>query len=76
MTENTIDSTFASNIVGAYLQLVNPSTVLPAGWIWVVVSKQASGLPRTAGVFTEVFQALVVDLIVDSQRRRLPGRGS
>lgn len=33
-------------------------------------------IPRVEGLITEVISASLTDLIVDSQRRRLPGRGS
>jgi|SRR5688572_12924668 len=41
-----------------------------------VCSKFSLGLPRAAGILTPVTDAVIVDNVVDSQRRRLPGRGS
>jgi len=32
-------------------------------------------IPRTAGVVTPISNVIVVDRVLDSQRRRLPGRG-
>jgi hypothetical protein len=32
-------------------------------------------IPRTAGVTTNVITVVAADLVIDSQRRRLPGRG-
>lgn len=75
VNENTIDATFSANVVSAYNQLVAGNPSQPAGWVWVVVSRQFNGVPRTVGVFNEIFNVLVTDNIVDSQRRRLPGRG-
>lgn len=75
VTENTIDSGFVSNIRNDYLELVAGGGSAPAGWTWVVVSRFTGGLPRAAGVFNEIFSVVIVDNIVDSQRRRLPGRG-
>jgi hypothetical protein len=52
------------------------------GFEWVVVSRfsgvdpdTGDPIPREAGVATPVTHALVVDSTLDSQRRRLPGRG-
>jgi len=42
---------------------------------WVVVSRFHDNAPRTAGVVSFINAATVVDATVDSQRRRLPGRG-
>lgn len=42
---------------------------------WVVVSRYTSGLPRGEGVTEPIQVATVVDNVIDSQRRRLPGRG-
>lgn len=43
---------------------------------FVIASRYANGSPRTTGVATPVTQCEAVDLVVDSQRRRLPGRGN
>ena len=72
---NIIDGTFISDIVLAYTELVNPSSVLPAGWAWVVASKFSNNLPRVTGLTSEIFTVTVLDNVVDSMRRRLPGRG-
>lgn len=53
-----------------------------AGWTWVVVSRfsgvdgDGHPVPRSAGVTTPVTSVVVVDDNVDSQRRRLTGRGT
>jgi len=73
---NNIDPTFATSIVDAYALLLFGGGSLPAGWVWVIVSRQSAGVPRVVGTFQEVFSVLVTDLVVDSQRRRLPGRGN
>lgn len=72
---NLIDAGWAADIVAGYNALVFPTSVLPSGWIWVVVSRVSGGVERVEGVFHEVFSCLVGDLIVDSMRTRLPGRG-
>jgi hypothetical protein len=43
---------------------------------WVVVSRFEDNAPRTTGLTNAVIAATFVDLIIDSQRRRLPGRGT
>lgn len=70
---NVLDSTTASGFASGYNALV----VYPwtdTGWTYVVVSKYSGNAPRTAGVTTPVLSH-TVDLTIDSQRRRLPGRG-
>lgn len=73
---NYIDPAFATGIVDGYSELLFGGGALPAGWVWVIVSRFLNNEPRVAGIFTEVFSVLVTDLVVDSQRRRLPGRGN
>lgn len=43
---------------------------------WVVLSRFENGVPRVAGLAQTILSTGVADLTVDSQRRRLPGRGS
>lgn len=76
VTGNNIDADWAQSVVDAYALLLFGGGSLPAGWVWVIVSRFTLGAPRVSGVFNEVFSVLVSDLIVDSQRRRLPGRGN
>lgn len=45
------------------------------GCTWSVLSKRANGAFRTSGVLTPITSVGWYDLTVDSQRRRLPGRG-
>lgn len=45
------------------------------GYRLVVYSTELGGNPRVAGLATEVTSAYLRDNVVDSQRRRLPGRG-
>jgi hypothetical protein len=45
------------------------------GGTWVVYSQQNNGVPRVTGAFSPVSTVLFVNDVVDSQRRRLPGRG-
>lgn len=72
---NNIDAEWAQLVVDDYSQLIFPSAVLPDGWIWVVVSRFLNNEPRTEGTFQEIISVQISDLIVDSMRSRLPGRG-
>lgn len=84
VTLNTIDTGWLEGVVTAYSELLAPSTVLPGGWTWVVVSRFSGTeivdgkrvpIPRVAGVFHEVFDVYFTDNIVDSQKSRLPKHG-
>jgi len=46
------------------------------GFVWVVASRFADGDPRPLGQTRPITAYTFVDQTVDSQRRRLPGRGS
>lgn len=46
------------------------------GWQLVVLSRVSGGVPRPVASSATVTQILTVDDVVDSQRRRLPGRGA
>lgn len=72
---NVIDSAFINSVILVYEQLLPGGLSQPPGWSWSVVSLVTLGAPRVAGVFTEITSVTVTDNIVDSQRRRLPGRG-
>jgi|SRR5215216_734485 len=74
LNKNTLDSDFTDAIVSGYTDLITAANA--AGWVWVVCSFQANGAPRAAGLPTAVSSAMFVDQTVDSQRRRLPGRGA
>lgn len=74
---SSIATANANGILSAYnaLQSFVSANVLSESWQWVVVSKFSGGLPRASGVTTPITSAILVDYVVDSQRRRLPGRG-
>lgn len=69
---NAYDGTEAGQLTTAYDTLI---TTPPTGWEWVVVSRFTAGAPRVTGQTIPVTSAGVVDLYLDSQRRRLTGRG-
>lgn len=79
-TGNNITPGFVVSVIDAY------SLLLPAGGAvtsaeWVVASRFSGvdgdgvPIPRATGVTTPITSVVVVDNIIDSQRRRLPGRG-
>lgn len=71
---NAVISTYADDVLSGYAGLVGPDSLAP-GWTWCVVSRFLNGSPRTAGVVREIQAATLVNTYVDSQRRRLEGRG-
>lgn len=79
VTLNTVQPSTVAGIQNAYTGLF---AVADGQSIeWVVVSRYSGidgdgkPIPRTIGLATPVTAAIVVDAIVDSQRRRLPKRG-
>lgn len=70
---NTVSGTVLANIQAAYVAIQN--AIQGLGAQWVVVSRFSNGQPRTTGVTTPITSVATVDNTVDSQRRRLPGRG-
>ena len=79
---NTMSTAFTNSIAAGYGQL--RTNTLAIGWEHVVVSR-FSGFtivggrkvptPRVAGIHTAITSSFFVDNTIDSQRRRLPGRG-
>lgn len=69
-----VEPTLVASVVGAYNGMVGNDAVV-TGWHWGVYSQYHNGVPRETGLFTSITNATVIDYVVDSQRRRLPGRG-
>lgn len=74
ITGNTLDSSVVSGWVAGYNQLLGVATA--TGSTWVIASRYHAKAPRLTGVTFPVITATAVDATVDSQRRRLPGRGA
>lgn len=70
---STVDATTISSLVTAYTSMLGFSTA-GATWEMVVLSRFENNVERTQALATEV-TFLSADSTVDSQRRRLPGRG-
>jgi hypothetical protein len=73
VTGNTLSPGRTNEILDAYQGV--PFSVTGSGFEWVVVSRFSGGVPRTAGIATAISSVVIVDSFVDSQRRRLTGRG-
>jgi len=73
VTGNTLEPVVVSALIDAYDALREPEgVIIPVDMC--VLSETTAGGPRTEGICT-VVTGIGVDPIVDSQRRRLPGRG-
>lgn len=70
---NVVNGSFLSNMVVVYNGL--QTAIADAGWEWVVASRTLVSGVSGFGVMTPINSVLFTDNIVDSQRRRLPGRG-
>lgn len=70
---NQLNPSSLAAIVDVYTALIAP--VPASAWNMSIVSRFTAGAARAEGIATPVTQVVFVDNIVDSQRRRLPGRG-
>lgn len=75
VTNNEVNPVHAGQYISAYDLLRDP-LVITQGAVHVVVSRFEDGLPRDPGIAQPVTGVTFTDFIVDSQRRRLPGRGN
>lgn len=71
--DNHINSDFAAWLVAALDGL--DDVISGAGFVPVIVHRVAAGVPLTEAVVFTLIEWVVVDLVIDSMRRRLPGRG-
>lgn len=71
---NSIVGSFRDAAVAAYNLLVGAGT-FTAGLQWCVVSRIHDNAPRAVALVQPITSVVTIDLVVDSQRRRLPGRG-
>jgi len=80
VVQNNAVTGYVAAVVTAYEKLLPGGGALTSG-TWVVASRfsgvdsEGKPIPRAAGVTTPITGVVVVDSTVDSQRRRLPGRG-
>lgn len=71
---NTPTTTFVNQLVTAWSTFISVTITGPEVVPLGVISKFANNTPRAEGIFTPVTN-LTSDGVLDSQRRRLPGRG-
>jgi len=76
VTGNQVSPALANGIVGAYLDFLSLAGTITGTWEWVVLSRIASGVLRAVAEATPVESVSYSNLDVDSQRRRLSGRGA
>lgn len=73
VTANVVSQAHADAWAAAYAGLT--AVWANIGATWVIVSRRTGGAARPSGVTYPVTSSGYIDRIVDSQRRRLPGRG-
>lgn len=71
---NDIDGGTRDAIVANYAALLE-GEYLPTGVAWVVVSRYHDNAPRVTGISVPITSVTMTDTAVDTQRRRLRGRG-
>jgi hypothetical protein len=76
VTGNMVSATLQAALVDAYSQILPGAPYAPAGWLWVVLSRRSNNAWRPQGLSTTIQRVVIVDGIIDTQRRRLPGRGN
>jgi len=73
ISNNTAGLLWAADLVDAFVSLI--ADLNAVGWDLVITSYFTGGAPRASAVST-IVSNVVLNLITDSQRRRLPQRGS
>lgn len=73
VVQNTVQTSFTTAMLTAWNALIPLAT--SAGFPWCVLSREAAGVVRPTGELFEITSVILVDDIVDSQRRRKPGNG-
>jgi len=73
VSNNSIETATVTGLLASYNLLL--TSINGSGYTMVVASRVANGVPRTTGGTTPILSASFADITVDSQRRRLPGRG-
>ncbi len=81
IANNTMDNTTLLAWQAAYTALLDVAESVTM--VWVVVSRfsgvdpdTGQPIPREEGITTEINNVVLTDATLDSQRRRLPGRGT
>lgn len=74
VTRNQVAAGVVTLWTAAYRELLPGAGNIPTA-IWVVYSQYSNKVLRTTGLATPVNNVVFTNDVVDSQRRRLPGRG-
>jgi hypothetical protein len=74
MVGSTLNTDVGIALVAAYNLIQTAMSEESA--VWVIVSRFVDLAPREEGISRTVSSIILVDLVGDSQRRRLPGRGT
>jgi len=74
LTLSEVTTVWSSAIEAAYDSLRASTSASP--WVMCIVSKRADKVWRPTALIQPVTAVIVLDNVVDSQRRRLPGRGT
>ena len=81
VVNNTVAGATVTDWATAYASILTDPGIAGAGWVWVVASRylgvdsNGKPIPRVVGNAEPITSVVVTDATVDSQRRRLPGRG-
>jgi len=75
VNRSRLDPVVASEIIASGNALLDQLTT-GINAMMVVISRYHNKVPRTPPLFTQVHLVAAFDNVVDSQRRRLPGRGT
>ena len=73
LDDNHVTATYVTGVQTALVAL--DAIISGAGWIPVMVHRVEAGVPLAVAVVFTVIEWIVVDNVIDSMRRRLPGRG-
>lgn len=73
VTQNSVSTGYQASVVASYALLIPLAAAQSC--TWVVCSRRHNNAPRASAVLYLIREVLAIDLTVDSQRRRLPGRG-
>ena len=74
-TGDTVQSAYAAAVQGALLSFQADVEGIVVGSAFGIVSYFLNKVLRTNGLFQRVTEWSLTDMVIDSQRRRLPGRG-
>lgn len=73
VVDNEVTPSHVAALNAAYSELLQTTNF--GGNALAVASRYSNNAPRVLGICTEVTDVVIADTVVDSQRRRLPGRG-